>query len=88
MMVKNVKGEVRAIDMGNGIYELRKEPDVLCVIPGKQKRTHKALTVVGTFGIFAGAAAAVIYLAPPIGTVLFALIAWCLFAGMATEDKE
>lgn len=85
--VKNIEGAVRAIDLGNGVCELVKEPDVLCVIPIK-KKTRKALTVLGTAGIIGGAVVAVTCLAPPIGTILFALIAWCLYAAKEMDERR
>lgn len=85
--VKNIPGEIRAVDIGNGICEIRKDPDVLCIIPHKKKRdTSGILFAVISVALMVGAIAAIIYLAPPIGTLLFALVAWCGFAGMLAKE--
>ncbi len=94
----NVQGGVLEIDRGEGQTQLAKEIDAICMLPRKdtsmlqareaRKRQilRKIITVMGTLGIFLGAAAAVIYMAPALGTVLFAVIAWCGFAGMMTGE--
>lgn len=80
------------IPQENGLTELRREIDAICILPRRAQDTQrtrqkrrkqiirKILSVLGTLGIFLGAAAAVIYMAPAFGTILFAVIAWCGFA--------
>ena len=85
--IQNVPGTIRAIDRGNGICELTKEPDVLCIIPKhRNKMIRKLVMTLGTAGIIGGAAAAVILAAPALGVFIFALLAWCMFAGWATGE--
>lgn len=76
----------------SGMTELRREIDAWCfpAVMEKPKRSvlQKAAPVVGTAAIFMGAAAAVIYLAPALGTILFAMIAWLMFAAAMTEKQE
>ena len=86
--MRNIPGTVRAIDRGDGICELRKDPDVLCIIQQRPKRSTKALAVLGTVGIFLGAALAIIYMAPAFGTILFALLAGLVFASIVTKEEE
>lgn len=84
----NVPGVIRAVDRGNGICELVKEPDVLCVMPVRRRRRfRKLLSILGTVGLFIGAAAAIICLAPALGTILFALIAGILFFALMTGEE-
>lgn len=85
--MKNIPGIVRAVDRGNGICELVREPDVLIIKPVRRKY-HKLLSALGTMGIFLGAAAAVICLAPALGTLLFGLIAGCMFFSMVSKEDE
>ena len=83
--LRNIPGTIRAIDRGNGICELLKEPDVLCVMPKRKNRLlRKVVTMLGTAGIIGGAAAALILAAPAFGLFTFALLAWVLFCGWAT----
>lgn len=76
----------------SGMIELRREIDAWCfpAVMEKPKRTvlQKAAPAIGTAALFAGAAAAVVYLAPALGTILFALIAWLMFAAAMTEKKQ
>lgn len=85
--VTNIPGAIRTVDCGNGIYELVKEPDVLTIVPVRSRRKfRKLLSVIGTVGTFAGAALAIIFLAPALGTVLFALIAGVMFLAMLSGE--
>ena len=85
--MRNIPGVVRAVDRGNGICELVKEPDVLCIMPVRSRRKfRKLLSVIGTVGTFAGAALAIIFLAPALGTVLFALLAGVMLLAMLTGE--
>ena len=52
----------------------------------REMEVRKIKVVLGTVGIFGGAAAAVVLMAPALGTVLFALLAWCMFAAAATGE--
>lgn len=81
----NIAGEIRAKEIGNGVCELVKEPDVLCVMPEKKEnRTHHMLF--GSVALFIGMIAAMIYLAPALGTLVFGIVAWCCFAAFATGE--
>ena len=85
--MRNIPGVVKAVDRGNGICELVKEPDVLCIMPVRGRRKfRKLLSVLGTVGTFVGAALAIIFLAPALGTVLFALIAGVMFLSMLSGE--
>ena len=85
--MKNVPGIVRAVDRGNGICELVREPDVLCIRPIRKKRS-RLLSALGTIGIFLAAAVAVILLAPALGTILFGVLAGCMFFGMTSKEED
>lgn len=82
--MKNIPGVVRAIDRGNGVCELVKEPDALCFEPHRRKN-RRLLSALGTVGVFLAAAFAVIYLAPALGTILFGLLSGCMFALLCGE---
>ena len=79
----------------NGMTQLHREIDAICMLPRrsslqareerKKQIIRKVVSVLGTLAIFLGAAAAVIFMAPALGTILFAVVAWCGFAGMMTE---
>ena len=86
--MRNIPGVVKAVDRGNGICELVKEPDVLCIMPVRNRRKfHKLLSVIGTVGTFVGAALAIIYLAPALGTILFAVLAGLMFLAMLSGEE-
>lgn len=86
--MRNIPGVVRAVDRGNGICELVKEPDVLCIMPVRSRRKfRKLLSVIGTVGTFVGAALAIIYLAPALGTILFAALAGLMFLAMLSGEE-
>lgn len=94
----NIAGGFAENDQGEGMTELTKEIDAICMLPRKagtsleareaRKRQiiRRVISVLGTLAIFLGAAAAVICMAPALGTILFAVVAWCGFAGMMTEE--
>ena len=86
-VLRNPEGAIRTIDEGNGIYRLQKDLDVLEIIKIKEPRNSCLLLTLGTIGIFGGAAAAVICLAPPIGIILMSVVAWCMFSALATNEK-
>lgn len=86
--MKNIPGIVRAVDRGNGICELVREPDVLCIKPVHRRKYRRLLSAIGTAGFFGGAALAVILLAPALGTILFGVVAGCMFFAMASKEKE
>lgn len=86
--VRNIPGTIRAIDLGNGVCELRKDIDVLTIIPERKQRSNKLLLTLGTVGIFGGAAVAFICLAPPLGILLMSVVAWLMFAAASTTEKE
>lgn len=87
-VMKNIEGTIRTIDCGNGVYELRKDIDVLAIIPQKKQRnTGKILFALGTVGIFTGAAVALILLAPAFSTILMAVVAWCMFAAINSKEE-
>ena len=86
--VVNVPGTIRAKEIGNGVCELVKEPDVLCIVPAQKKRIgRKVVFAAGTFVLFAGMIITMICLAPALGTIVFGLVAWCAFAASATEKE-
>ena len=83
-VVKNIPGTIRAVDTGKGFYEFQKEPDVLCIRPKRKNRIKQgAILTAGAVGIVGGAVLAILYLAPAFGTILFALLAVCLFGKVA-----
>ena len=85
--VTNIPGAIRTVECGNGIYELVKEPDVLTIVPVRSRRKfRKLLSVIGTVGTFVGAALAIIYLAPALGTILFAVLAGLMFLAMLSGE--
>lgn len=84
--VANLPGEIRAIDMGNGIYELRKEPDVLCITPMRKRKRNKVLFMVGTLALFIGTGVALVCIAPPVAVITMALVAWCGFASACGKE--
>ena len=86
--VKNIEGAIRTVDCGNGVYELVKDPDVLTIMPERKQRNTKLIWTLGGFGIFGGAAVALILLAPAFSTLLMALIAWMMFAAAATKTEK
>ena len=83
----NVPGTIRAVDRGDGICELTKEPDVLC-IERKRERSipRKTITMLGTAGIIGVVAVTIILMAPAFGVFFFALLTWVLFCGWATGE--
>lgn len=83
--MRNIPGVVRAIDRGNGVCELIKEPDALC-FKANRRKNRRLLSALGTVGIFLAAALAVIYLAPALGTILFGVLAGCMFASLCGEE--
>lgn len=84
--VANIPGTIRAIDTGNGMCELRKDIDVLTIIPQKKQRSTKLIMTLGSIGIFGGAAAALILLAPAFSTILMAVVAWLMFAAASGTE--
>lgn len=88
-MITNIPGAIRTVECGNGIYELVKEPDVLCVIPVRKRSwIRKALPWLGLAGIIGGAAVAVIVMAPAFGTLLFATVSGLMFAAMLAGEGQ
>lgn len=86
-VLRNTEGTIRAIDEGNGICRLQKDIDVLEIIKTKEPHNNRLLLTLGTVGIFGGAAAAVIFLAPPIGILLMSVVAWLMFSAAATNEQ-
>lgn len=85
--VTNIPGIIRVIDTGNGYHEFSKEgPDALCISPKKKEVSRKLVTALGTAGIIAGVAVALILMAPGFGLFFFALLTWVLFCGWATGE--
>lgn len=85
--VINVPGAIRAKEIGDGVCELVKEPDVLCIVQERKKRRNdKIIMALFTAGVFGGVAAALVILAPALGTILFAVVAWLGFAAAATGE--
>lgn len=85
--VINVPGAIRAKEIGDGVCELVKEPDVLCIVQERKKRRHdRIIMTLFAVGVFGGLAAALVILAPALGTILFAVVAWCGFAAYATGE--
>lgn len=85
--VVNVPGIIRAKEISNGVCELTKEPDVLCVLPAKKSKSG-LYTVLASGGVIGGLAAVMIYLAPALGVIVFGLVAWCCFAAAATGEER
>ena len=86
-VMRNTEGAIRTVECGNGIYELVKEPDVLEIIPVRSRKNVELITV-GTLAMFVAAAVALIVIAPAFGVLLFELVAWTLFAAIATGEDE
>ena len=86
-VMRNTEGAIRTVECGKGIYELVKEPDVLEIIPVRSKKNPELITV-AALALFIGIAVALIVMAPAFGVLLFALVAWTLFAAIATGEEE
>lgn len=86
-VMRNIEGTIRAIDRGDGVCELIKDIDVLTIIPERKKHSMKLITL-GTLALFIAAAVTMIMIAPAFGVLLFALVAWTLFAALATGEEE
>lgn len=91
-MMRTCPEGIVEIQQDNGITELRREIDAWCFPavmekPKKKSVLQKAVPAIGTAALFTGAAAAVIFLAPALGTILFAMIAWLMFAAAVTEKE-
>ena len=84
--MRNIEGAIRTVECEKGIYELVKEPDVLEIIPVRGKK-HTELITVGTLALFIGIAVALIVMAPAFGVLLFAVVAWTMFAAMVTGEE-
>ena len=85
--MRNIEGTIRAIDRGDGVCELIKDIDVLTIIPERKKHSMKLITL-GTLALFIAAAVMMIMIAPAFGVLLFALVAWTMFAALATGEEE
>ena len=85
--MRNIEGTIRAIDRGDGVCELIKDIDVLTIIPERKKHSMKLITL-GTLALFIAAAVTMIMIAPAFGVLLFALVAWTMFAALATGEEE
>ena len=86
-VMRNIEGTIRAIDRGDGICELIKDIDVLTIIPERKKHSMKLITL-GTLALFIAAAVTMIMIAPAFGVLLFALVAWTMFAALATGEGD
>lgn len=86
-VMRNTEGAIRTVECGKGIYELVKEPDVLEIIPVRSRKNVELITV-GTLALFIAAAVALIVIAPAFGVLLFALVAWTMFAALATGEGD
>lgn len=86
-VMRNTEGAIRTVECGNGIYELVKEPDVLEIIPIRSRKNTKLITV-GTLAMFIAAAVTMILIAPAFGVLLFAIVAWTMFAALATGGDD
>ena len=86
-VMRNIEGTIRAIDRGDGVCELIKDIDVLTIIPERKKHSMKLITL-GTLAMFIAAAVALIWLAPAFGVLLFAVIAWTMFAALASGEVD
>lgn len=82
----NVPGEIRVIDEGNGIIELQKTVDALCMKPRKESKLIQHILPITVGGIIIGGAVAVLVMAPAFGTLFFGLVSVLLFAGWATGE--
>lgn len=86
-VMRNIEGTIRAIDRGDGVCELIKDIDVLTIIPERKKHSMKLITL-GTLALFIAAAVTMIMIAPAFGVILMSVIAWTLFAALATGEEE
>ena len=86
-VMRNTEGTIRTVECGKGIYEPVKEPDVLEIIPVRSRKNVELITV-GTLALFIAAAVTMIMIAPAFGTLLFALVAWTMFAALATGEGD
>ena len=86
-VMRNTEGAIRTVECGKGIYELVKEPDVLEIIPVRSRKNVELITL-GTLALFIAAAVTMIMIAPAFGTLLFALVAWTMFAALATGEGD
>lgn len=82
----NIPGEIKVIEEGNGIIELQKTPDVLCMTPRRANWfvDHALPLTVG--GIIIGLSVAVLVMAPAFATIFFGLIAAVMFGGWAMGE--
>ena len=86
-VMRNIEGTIRTVECGDGIFELVKDIDVMTITPERKKNNVKLITI-GTLALFIGMAVALIWLAPAFGTLLFALVAWTMFAALATGEGD
>ena len=82
----NIPGEIKVIDEGNGIIELQKTPDVLCMTPRRESRLSAYAMPIAVGGIIIGLAVAVMVMAPAFATIFFGLIAAVMFGGWAMGE--
>lgn len=82
----NIPGEIKVIDEGNGIIELQKTPDVLCMTPRKANWFAEHLLPLVVGGIIVGSAVAILIMAPAFATIFFGLVAAVMFGGWAIGE--
>ena len=86
-VMRNIEGTIRTVECGDGVFELVKDIDVLTITPERKKHSVKLITL-GTLALFIAAAVTMIMIAPAFGVLLFALVAWTLFAALATGEGD
>ena len=82
----NIPGEIKVIEEGNGIIELQKTPDVLCMTPRRESRLGAYALPLAVGSIIIGLAVAVMVMAPAFATVFFGLVAAVMFGGWASKE--
>lgn len=86
-VMRNIEGTIRTVECGDGVFELVKDIDVLTITPERKRKDTRLITV-GTLAMFIAAAVALIVIAPAFGVLLFALVAWTMFAALATGEGD
>ena len=95
-VLKNVPGEIKALELGNGVFEVIKEIDVLCMTPDRQqekKRNHDNLIVSTTIaaGFAAGVGLCGAFVMPVMGFLFVIGLAWLgvvTFANRGKHDRK
>ena len=79
-VLKNVPGEIKALELGNGVFEVIKEIDVMCMTPNRQeKRKNHDKLIMGTTiaaGFAAGVGLCGAFVMPAMGVLFVVGLAW------------